>query len=42
MNLENGGDCCVEIISFRLGSVMNIDRIAATRNCPKILLSACE
>jgi hypothetical protein len=34
MDLENGGDCCVEVISFGLRGVMNIDRIAATRDCP--------
>lgn len=33
VNLEDGGDCGVEIIRFGLRRIMNIDRIAATRNC---------
>jgi hypothetical protein len=33
VNLEDGGDCGVEVISFGLRRIMDIDRIAATRDC---------
>lgn len=39
VDLEDGGDCCVEVVCFWLGSVMDVDRELTTGNCSEQVVS---